>query len=91
MFNTSLGVIFGVPKYAEALQKVIRERNITVNFRHELIEVKPDTKEAVFRLLDEPAGTTKSIKVSKLFPLFRAQFDKLFLRNSTRCFTLLHL
>jgi sulfide:quinone oxidoreductase len=58
MFNTSLGVLFGVKKYADALEKVIR-----VNFRHELIEVKPDTKEAVFRLLDDPAGATKTFKV----------------------------
>lgn len=64
MFNTSLGVIFGVKKYADALQKVIRERNITVNFRHELIEVKPESKEAVFKLLDDPAGGTKTFKVA---------------------------
>lgn len=63
MFNTSLGVLFGVKKYADALEKVIRERDISVNFRHELIEVKPDTKEAVFRLLDDPAGATKTFKV----------------------------
>ena len=59
-----MGVIFGVKKYADALQKVINERNITVNYRHELIEVKPDTKEAVFKLLDDPAGTTKTFKVN---------------------------
>lgn len=63
MFNTSLGLLFGVKKYADALEKVIHERNIAVNFRHELIEVKPDTKEAVFRLLDDPAGKTKTFKV----------------------------
>lgn len=63
MFNSSLGVIFGVKKYADALTKVIQERNIQLNFRHELIEVKPESKEAVFRLLDQPAGTTKTFKV----------------------------
>lgn len=67
IFNTSLGVIFGVKKYAEALQKVIDERNIHVNYKHELIEVKPDTKEAVFRLLDDPNGTTKTFNVSNYF------------------------
>nr|CAH0111032.1 unnamed protein product [Daphnia galeata] len=66
MFNTSLGVLFGVKKYADALEKVIRERDISVNFRHELIEVKPDTKEAVFRLLDDPAGATKTFKYEML-------------------------
>lgn len=63
MFNTSLGAIFGVKKYADALEKVVKKRNIAVNFRHELVEVKPDTKEAVFRLLDDPAGKTKTFKV----------------------------
>lgn len=63
IFNTSLGLIFTVKKYADALQEVIRKRNITVNYRYELIEVKPDTKEAVFQLLDAPAGTTKTFKV----------------------------
>lgn len=65
MFNTSLGVIFGVKKYADALTKVIKERGINVNYRHELIEVKSDTKEAVFRLLDDPHGATKTFKVNR--------------------------
>ena len=63
MFNTSLGVIFAVKKYADALHQVIRERNIAVNYRRELIEVKPDTKEAIFKLLDDPAGSTETFKV----------------------------
>ena len=66
IFNSSLGVIFGVKKYADALTKVIQERNIQLNFRHELIEVKPESREAVFRLLDQPAGTTKTFKVQFL-------------------------
>jgi len=58
-----LGVIFGVKKYADALNQLIQERDIRTNFHHELIEVKPDTKEAIFRLLDQPKGATKSFKV----------------------------
>jgi len=54
-FNSSLGVIFGVKKYADALWKyVVNERDINVNFKHNLVEVKPESKEAVFELLDEP-------------------------------------
>ncbi|XP_065556700.1 sulfide:quinone oxidoreductase, mitochondrial-like [Artemia franciscana] len=56
-YNSSLGVIFAVKKYADALWKVVEERNINVNLRHELIEVKPDSKEAVFRLLEKPEET----------------------------------
>ena len=52
-FWSSLGVIFGVKKYADALWQVVKSRgNITVNLRHNLIEIIPETKEAVFENLD---------------------------------------
>jgi len=54
MYCTSLPVIFGVKKYAAALMDIIKERNIHVNYRHNLIEVKPDSREAVFQNLDKP-------------------------------------
>ncbi|CAH2274044.1 sulfide:quinone oxidoreductase, mitochondrial [Pelobates cultripes] len=57
IFNTSLGVIFGVKKYADALLDIIRERNIQVNYRHNLIEVRADKQEAVFENLDKPGET----------------------------------
>uniref|UniRef100_A0A8C9A7C2 Sulfide:quinone oxidoreductase, mitochondrial n=1 Tax=Prolemur simus TaxID=1328070 RepID=A0A8C9A7C2_PROSS len=57
IFNTSLGGIFGVKKYADALQEIIRERNITVNYKQNLIEVRADKQEAVFENLDKPGET----------------------------------
>jgi len=51
-YHTSLGVLFGVKKYADALWKVVEERGINVNLRHSLVEVKADSKEAVFEHLD---------------------------------------
>ncbi|XP_062439774.1 sulfide:quinone oxidoreductase, mitochondrial isoform X2 [Rhea pennata] len=57
MFNTSLGVIFGVKKYADALLEIIKERNITVNYRRNLVEVRADKQEAVFENLDKPGAT----------------------------------
>ncbi|XP_014669354.1 PREDICTED: sulfide:quinone oxidoreductase, mitochondrial-like [Priapulus caudatus] len=51
-YNTSLGVIFGVKKYADVLTEITRQRNLNVNFKRNLIEVKPDTQEAVFEILD---------------------------------------
>lgn len=66
MYNSSLGVIFGVEKYAEALKKIVKERDIQLNLLHELIEVKPDTKEAVFRILNQPEGTNKTFKYEML-------------------------
>ena len=40
-------------------------RDLDVNFRHNLIEVKPDSHEAVFELLDSP-GETATFKVNQL-------------------------
>ncbi|NXC52136.1 SQOR protein, partial [Aleadryas rufinucha] len=57
MFNTALGVIFGVKKYADALLEVIKERNLAVNYKCNLIEVRADKQEAVFENLDKPGVT----------------------------------
>ncbi|XP_076439285.1 sulfide:quinone oxidoreductase, mitochondrial-like isoform X2 [Babylonia areolata] len=62
IYNTSLPVIFGVKKYANSLQKIVNERGITVNYRHNLVEVRPDSSEAVFQLLDSPDGDTVTFK-----------------------------
>lgn len=57
MFNSALDVIFGVKKYAACLMKVVEERDINLNFKYNLIEVRPDKKEAIFQRvgIDEPA------------------------------------
>ncbi|XP_045251336.2 sulfide:quinone oxidoreductase, mitochondrial isoform X2 [Macaca fascicularis] len=57
IFNTSLGAIFGVKKYADALQEIIREWNLTVNYKQNLTEVRADKQEAVFENLDKPGET----------------------------------
>ncbi len=57
-YHTSLPVLFGVKKYADSLWEVIKERDINVNLRSNLIEVKPDSREAVFQNLDKPEELT---------------------------------
>ncbi|XP_006882999.1 PREDICTED: sulfide:quinone oxidoreductase, mitochondrial [Elephantulus edwardii] len=57
IFNTSLGAIFGVKKYADALLEIIKERDLTVNYKQNLIEVRADKQEAVFENLDKPGET----------------------------------
>lgn len=52
IFNTALGTIFSVPKYAAALRNVASSKNIAVNYLHSLCEVKPDVKEAIFDVWD---------------------------------------
>ncbi|XP_064169343.1 sulfide:quinone oxidoreductase, mitochondrial isoform X2 [Anguilla rostrata] len=57
LYNTSLPVIFGVKKYADALWKLVKSRDLNVNLRHNLIEVRPEKREAVFEKLDSPGET----------------------------------
>ncbi len=52
-YHTSLGVLFGVKKYADALWKIVEERDINVHLRSNLVEVKPDSREAIFQNLDK--------------------------------------
>ena len=47
-------MLFGVKKYADSLWKVVKERDIIVNNRRCLTEVRPDSREAVFVNLDKP-------------------------------------
>lgn len=48
-FFSAGGVIFGVEVFAKTLRQVVERYGITPHFGHELIEIRPDTKEAVFR------------------------------------------
>ncbi|CAF3419907.1 unnamed protein product [Rotaria sp. Silwood1] len=64
-YNTSLPVIFGVKKYAAALMEVVKKRNIQLNTRLNLVEVRANSKEAIFENLDQP-GTMKTFKYDLL-------------------------
>ncbi|MBP1149585.1 MULTISPECIES: FAD/NAD(P)-binding oxidoreductase [unclassified Methylocaldum] len=45
--------IFSAPKYAASLmEQVVKPRNIEVHFKHNLVELRPASKEAVFKNLD---------------------------------------
>ncbi|MBX6312788.1 MAG: NAD(P)/FAD-dependent oxidoreductase [Isosphaeraceae bacterium] len=49
VFASALGTIFAVPRYARTLEKVITRKAIETLFGHDLIAVRPEAKEAVFR------------------------------------------
>ncbi|XP_051976157.1 sulfide:quinone oxidoreductase, mitochondrial-like [Xyrauchen texanus] len=57
IFNTALPVLFGVKKYADALWEIVKSRDLNVNLRQNLIEVRGDKQEAVFENLDKPGET----------------------------------
>lgn len=44
--------IFAIDKYRETLEQVVARKQIDCRFRHELIEIRPSSKEAIFKHLD---------------------------------------
>ncbi|RVE49543.1 hypothetical protein evm_005771 [Chilo suppressalis] len=76
-YNTCLPVIFGVKKYAETLLKVVERKNIHVNYKTVLKEVRQDKKEAVFRTTDDNKAQESTIAYymkKDLFPFLYWQF-----------------
>ena len=59
MFNTSLDRLFGVKKYADSLMRIVKKRDIQLNFKRNLFEIKTDTKEAIFEVLDDSHSKKK--------------------------------
>jgi sulfide:quinone oxidoreductase len=52
IFASAGAAIFGVKKYAAALSEVVARKGIETHFRRELVEVRPRSKEAIFKGLD---------------------------------------
>ncbi len=52
IFASASGGIFSVGKYAQALERVIRRKGIDARYQHNLVELRPDRREAVFKRLD---------------------------------------
>ena len=50
--------IFGVEKYRKTLERIVRERGIETRFRHHLVEVRGEQREAVFENLDTKERVT---------------------------------
>jgi len=53
IFASAGSAIFGVPKYRAALEKLVADRDIDTRFGHDLVELRADSKEAIFRVGDE--------------------------------------
>lgn len=63
IYNTALPVIFGVKYFADALWKVVKQRDIDVHLKTNLVEVIGDKNIAVFENVDNPKERT-SVPVS---------------------------
>jgi sulfide:quinone oxidoreductase len=57
MYVSATAGIFGVQRYAKSLAQIVARKEIETRFRQDLIEVRADRKEAVFRHLDTGAET----------------------------------
>lgn len=51
-FVSAAGGIFGIPKYANTLNRVIERKGMETAYQHNLVEVRGDAHEAVFERLD---------------------------------------
>ncbi len=52
IFASASGGIFSVSKYAQALDRVIQRKGIDARCQHNLVALRPDRREAVFKRLD---------------------------------------
>jgi sulfide:quinone oxidoreductase len=52
VFCSAAGTIFSVKKYADTLNKVLQRKEIVTRYKHNLIALRTDGKEAVFKNLD---------------------------------------
>lgn len=52
IFASAAASIYGVQKYARTLRTVVERKGIETRFRHNLVAIRPQAKEAVFEQLD---------------------------------------
>lgn len=58
IYASALPNIFAVEPYRASLEMVVARKQIDCRFRHELIEIRPESKEAVFKNLDTQEQVT---------------------------------
>jgi sulfide:quinone oxidoreductase len=61
IYGSGLATIYGVKEYASVLDRVIQRYGIDARFNHELVEILPEKKEAVFQVKGDPAGQRTAI------------------------------
>lgn len=58
IYASALPNIFAIDRYRATLEQVVARKSIDCRFRHELVEVRSETREAVFEQLDTHERTT---------------------------------
>ncbi len=62
IFASAQGSLFAVEKYRKTLEKVAARKSIDVRLKHNLVEIKPDQKEAIFETLGNSRERDDSIR-----------------------------
>jgi len=57
-YTAAGGIIFGVPKYAESLLKIVEEYGINLDFKHNLVSIDGPGKKATFAVTDADGNVT---------------------------------
>jgi sulfide:quinone oxidoreductase len=68
IFATALPNLFAVERYRKTLEQVAARKQIDCRFQQELIEIRPEAKEVVFRQLDSGETTTLSYEMLHVTP-----------------------
>lgn len=68
MYVSATAGIFGVQRYAKSLSQIVARKEIETQFRQDLIEVRADRKEAVFKHLDTGAETVLPYSLLHVVP-----------------------
>jgi sulfide:quinone oxidoreductase len=68
MFTSTLPGIFAVERYRRTLEEVIKRKEIVCHFREELIEVRGEQHEAVFKHLDTGDVVTRTFDMLHVTP-----------------------
>lgn len=50
LYTSAVDSMFGVPKYRQVLDHIVAERDIEPRFKHNLVEIRPASREAVFQV-----------------------------------------
>jgi sulfide:quinone oxidoreductase len=58
IFATAQGSLFAVERYRKTLEQVAKRKAIEIRLKHNLVELKPERKEAIFEHLDTHERST---------------------------------
>lgn len=68
VFATAQGALFAVEKYRKTLEKVVERKGIDLRLKHNLVELRPDSKEAVFEHVDTHERITMPFEMIHVTP-----------------------